>query len=376
MIQRRCIGIFILLLAIVFCSCHSDLKPKEIDEVIGSVDSLIASPGSDTSFVPVDTSIIRNFDVNLFNSSRFDETNIYSENQIKTEKGQYWKANDYIGRSIDLGYTFVAPANDTMRARPFVLLLHEGAFLFGNRGNEESKVKLLAQKGYAAASIDYRIGFNGGREGFACEGNNMEVYQAIYRSVQDIYVALHYFMDNSAKFGIDPRNVIIGGTSAGGIAASAFLYMVEEDFEKLRPGIVKILGKLDPYPNHTGFQIKALVTNLGYAIIQSSYISTANAKPTLFFQRTGDDILAYEKGKLFFCNNYFYTEGAKNTSNKLEPLGIPYELNYEPMSGHKIGYPENYIMTRYAKFIKRIWGNDRRQIINENYTNIQNKTVR
>lgn len=375
MVQKKWTNIFILFLAVLFSSCHSELRPKETDKETEVVDSLIAEPGSDTIFIPIDTSIIRNTDSALFSSARFGDTNIYSEGQIGVENGQYWRANDYIGRPIDLGYTFQAPANDTMKARPLVILLHEGAFLFGSRKNEENKARLLARKGYATATIDYRIGFNGGREGFACEGNNRELYQAIYRGVQDIYVALHYFMDNSVKFGIDPRNVVIGGSSAGGIAASAFLYMDEADFEKLSPGIVKILGRLDTYPNHTGFKIKALLTSLGFAIVQSDYITSSNAIPTVFFQRTGDDVLAYEKGKLFFCNDYFFTEGAKNTSSRLETLSVPYELNYEPKAGHQLSYNEEYVVNRYAKFVKRIWGGDRRQIVNENYNNIRDKAL-
>ncbi len=193
---------------------------------------------------------------------------------------------------------------------------------------------------------------------------------------RNIYVALHYFMDNSAKFKIDPRNVVIGGSSAGGIAASAFLYMTEADFEKVSPGIVKTLGRLDPYPNHTGFKVRALLTNVGYAILQSNYITKQNDVPTLFFQRTGDDVLAYEKGNLFFCEYYFSTEGAKNTSSRLQALNIPYELNYEPLKGHHLSYPTDYIAKRYAKFVKRLWGADRRQIINENYAAVQNRVVK
>ena len=171
----------------ILYSCHPEPRPKEkeIETEPGSKDSLITEPGSDTTFVPIDTSIIRNTDQSLFLSQRFNEENIFDASQIVSEEGQYWRANDYIGRSVNLGYTFSAPANDTMQARPFVMLLHEGAFLFGKRQDEDERIKLLAQKGYATATIDYRIGFNGAREGFACNGNNLEVYQAIYRSVQE-----------------------------------------------------------------------------------------------------------------------------------------------------------------------------------------------
>lgn len=373
----RWINVVGLLFTFLFFSCHTEPRPigKEVDKEPEIVDSLITDPGSDTTFIPIDTSIIRNTEASLFLTTRFSGEDVFTENQIVSEEGQYWRANDYIGRPVNLGYTFKAPQNDTMQARPFVLMLHEGAFLFGKRQDEDERVRLLAQKGYATATIDYRIGFNGARQGFACNGNNLEVYQAIYRTVQDIYVALHYFMDNSGKFKIDPRNVIIGGSSAGGIAASAFLYMTEADFEKVCPGIVKTLGRLDPFPNHTGFKVRALLTNVGYAIIQSNYITKQNAVPTVFFQRTGDDVLAYEKGKLFFCTEYFSTEGSKNTSNRLQTLNIPFELNYEPLKGHQLSYPNDYIVKRYGQFVKRIWGGDRRQIINENYKAIQNKIV-
>lgn len=336
------------------------------EETTGKVDTI--APWVDTVIAKMDTVKIRNTDSSLFASKRFGETDIYALNELEVKEGQYREADDYMGRSVKLGYTFRAPANDTMKYRPFVLLLHEGALVYGDRWSEDGKAKWLSRKGYATATINYRVGFNGATNSNACGGNNMEVYQAFYRGTQDVNVALHYFMDNAEKFGIDPRNVIVAGSSAGGMIASAHQFMTELDFEKLRPGMTKVLGKLDPYSDRSPFRVKGILTSLGYAIIQKSYITSKNAKPILFFHRRGDDVLAFETGRLYYCPDYFYTEGSKNVSDRLRELKMPFELNYEPTTGHALSYSEEYIAGRYAAFVKRLWGNDRRELVFENYT--------
>lgn len=364
------IRILFLYISVYGICCKPVVRPKETEII--TEDSTIVNPFPDTNYVRRDTTTIRNSDSSLFASDRFGEKNIFTRSELESEEGTYWTANDFIGRAIHLRYTFRAPANDTMKYRPLIVLLHSGAFIYGERQNEDEKAILLSQKGYATATIDYRLGFNGGAENNPCGGNNMEVYQALYRSTQDVNVALHYFMDQAERLGIDSRNVILSGTSAGGMAITARQYMTEGDFNKLRSGIVNILGKQDPFEERSPFRIKAILTNLGHAIVQSSYITPANAKPGLFFQRTGDNILAYERGRLYSCPEYFYTEGAKNMADKLRLLKVPFEVNYEPLDGHQLNYSDEYMTNNYAKFVKRLWGGDRRQIVNENYTTKEN----
>ena len=369
---------FVLFLGMC-CYCRSAYEPtpRQIQDSTSTKPDTNSISRPDTiTVLPPDTVLIDTFpaknpDAILNSSARFGSQNIYTESQLVSKSGIYWKANDYIGRPNELAYTFMEPQADTMRYRPFVLLVHEGAFLFGSLDAQLAKARLLSRKGYATASIDYRLGFNGGSEANACGGTQREVLMAMYRSVQDINAALHYFISRADQFGIDPGQIILSGSSSGAMAISALVYMKESDFEKLSPGIVNLLGKLDPYSVEGSYRVKALLTSLGYGIISSNYITPVNAKPTLFFQRSGDNVLPYRRGPLFYCDNYFYTEGANDVSLRLTKIKVPFELNYEPLVGHQLSYPEEYVINRYALFLKRIWGNDRREIINENYKTIQ-----
>jgi hypothetical protein len=376
MLRNFCLkfGLFVLIGFCTHCKTPS-LPPEPIDKE--------DTTGTDTSHI--DTSIIskpdtthisdtvraRTSDSSLAYSRRFGTEFIFSENDLESKAGIYYKANDFIGRPVNLNYSFVAPARDTLKYRPFVLMVHEGAFLFGDLGNELGKARLLARKGYAAASINYRLGFNGGSQANACGGNNLEVIQAVYRAVQDTYAALHYFAGKADEFGIDPGQIVLAGSSAGAIAISAAVYMTEQDFEALQPGIVKTLGKLDPNPKGAPFKVTALLSSLGYGVFKSSYLTTANAKPTVFFQRTGDNVLPFQKGTFLSCPFYLSSEGAKPVSDQLKKLKVPYELNFETASGHQLSYPQDYITDRYAQFMKRLWSGNKHQITNEKYKTIE-----
>ncbi|KAA0992013.1 alpha/beta hydrolase [Dyadobacter aurulentus] len=324
----------------------------------------------------IDTLPIRNIDSVLAFSKRFGTVDIFTEAQLAEQTGVYYKANDFIGRPITMDYRFIAPAKDTMQHRPFVLMVHEGAFLFGSLENEMGKAKWLARKGYAAAAINYRLGFNGGSEQNACGGNNREVVQAVYRAVQDTYVALHYFAGKAEELSIDPSQMVLAGSSAGAITISALLYMKEADFEALLPGIVKTLGPLDPHPNGAPYRVRALLSYLGYGVFKSSYITAANAKPTVFFQRTGDNVLPYVRGTFLSCPFYLSSEGAKPVSDQLRKLKVPFELNYQPEKGHHLSYTEQYVTSRYAQFMKRLWADNRHQIVNENFKTIEDIEIK
>jgi hypothetical protein len=363
------LSLFVLIGFLTHCKTPSfPPEPIDIGDTTGVDTSVIVDP--DTTII-IDTLRTRNSDSLLASSRRFGMEYLFDEAQLESKTGVYYKAADFIGRPVTLDYSFVAPANDTLKYRPFVLMVHEGAFLFGGLGNEIGKAQLLARKGYAAASINYRLGFNGGSQANACGGNNLEVVQAVYRAVQDTYVALHFFAEKADEFGIDPGQMVLAGSSAGAITISALAYMTEKDFEDLQPGIVKTLGRLDPNSTGAPFKVKALLSSLGYGIFKSSYINAGNAQPTVFFQRTGDDILPYQKGTFLSCPFYLSSEGAKPVSEQLKKLKVPFELNYETEKGHQLSYPQEYIAGRYAQFMKRLWAGNRHQIINEKYKTIE-----
>ncbi|GGN03432.1 hypothetical protein GCM10010967_42740 [Dyadobacter beijingensis] len=326
--------------------------------------------------VIIDTIPPKNPDSLLARTARFDTLQIFNDAQLSLSQGIYTSAANYRGQMLELGYQYIAPSNDTMKYRPFVLMVHEGAFLFGDSGNEMGKARWLAKRGYAAASINYRLGFNGGSETFACGGSSTDALRAVYRAVQDTYAAIHYFVDRAEEFGIDTRQIMLAGSSAGAITVSALVYMNEADFEALQPGITKALGRLDPKAEDSPFRVRALLTQLGYGLFNINYINASNAMPTVFFQRIGDNVLPYYGGTLLSCPTYPGMVGAKPASDQLRKFQVPFELNYENQVGHQLSYPENYIAGRYAQFMKRFWSLNRRQITNDAYKTVENTLLR
>jgi acetyl esterase/lipase len=370
-----------LVLAGLFAACGEGtippVTPVEPIEEPGGGSEPIDTTGNDTSghyepdTVIVDTLKPRTSNALLAASKGFGLANLYTEAQLSNKTGNYASARDYLGRNVDLDYSFLAPANDTLKYRPFVLMVHEGALIFGNLGNELGKARWLARKGYAAAAINYRLGFNGGTQYNSCGGNNREVLQAIYRGVQDTYKALHYFADRSEEFGIDPGQMMLAGSSAGAIIISALVYMDQDDFEAMQPGIVQALGELDPMKSGTEYRVRALLTYQGYAVFRTNNIWASNAKPTVFFQGTNDTVLPYKQGNLFSCGSYYYMLGAEPTADRLKNMKVPYELNYQPGKGHTLSYTEEHVANHYAQFMKRFWSGNKRQTTIENFKTLQ-----
>ncbi|MFN8348798.1 MAG: alpha/beta hydrolase [Spirosomataceae bacterium] len=296
--------------------------------------------------------------------TRFGSKNVFSESQLQQKSGLYANNKNYLGIAQNLNFEFVAPANDTLAKRPFVLMVHEGAFLFGELGAEMGKARLLAQKGYAAAAINYRLGFENATEANSCGSTSPNVIKALYRAVQDTKAALRYFAAHSEEFKIDPDQLFLAGSSSGSMTVTALNYMTEADFENLLPGIVQELGSLDQSGNTltATYQIKGLMSYLGYGILNTDLITAANVKPTLVFQGANDTVLPYTSGPLYNCGHYFTTYGSYPAVTRLKQLQQPFEWIVQPSAGHITTYSNEFISERYAEFMKRIGCNDLRQI--------------
>ncbi|MEI7587004.1 alpha/beta hydrolase [Runella sp.] len=314
----------------------------------------------------------------LCSGNRFGSVNVYSESQLEQKNGLYANSTNYLGTAQNLNFEFVAPANDTLSKRPFVLMIHEGAFLFGELGAEMGKARLLARKGYAAAAINYRLGFENASEANPCGSTSPNVIKALYRAVQDTKAALRYFVAHSNEFKIDPDQLFLAGSSSGSMTITALNYMTEADFENLLPGIVQELGSLDQSGNNltTSYKIKGLMSYLGYGILNTNLITAGNVKPTLIFQGANDTVLPYTSGPLYNCGQYFTTYGSYPAVTRLKQLQKPFEWIVQSSAGHITTYSNEFITERYAEFMKRIWCNDLRQVSWIDQTIIENLSIK
>ena len=108
--------------------------------------------------------------------------------------------------------------NQIKYAQPLIVFAHGGGWVSGfrNQPNNVSWCKFLASKGFAIASIDYRLAIR----------NNMENILADYAD------ALYFVKKNSEKLRINKDNIFLMGLSAGGhlalLYASYYTFMNHE----------------------------------------------------------------------------------------------------------------------------------------------------
>jgi pectinesterase len=114
------------------------------------------------------------------------------------------------------------PAHPGGAALPGIVFVHGGGWRTGVRENFAPMAIYMAEHGYAAATISYRL-------------SSEARYPA---AVQDARAAVRWMRAEAARYGIDPQRIAIGGASAGGqIASLAGVSAGVERFEP-EPGAV------------------------------------------------------------------------------------------------------------------------------------------
>jgi acetyl esterase/lipase len=89
---------------------------------------------------------------------------------------------------------------DGLTGRPAVMFIHGGGWKIGSRDHHVEHARRLAESGYVAISIDYRLTPDG-------------VYP---RSIQDTGCALAFVRNQAGEYGLDPARIAVMGYSAGG----------------------------------------------------------------------------------------------------------------------------------------------------------------
>jgi hypothetical protein len=196
--------------------------------------------------------------------NRFTEIEYFSLQDLDSVLNVvYGSAIDYQGTTTALKLDIYSPDQnvDLFNLRPLVLMIHGGGFIAGNKEDRKTECIALAQKGYVAATISYRLGWNTG----------LQRIQAIYRAHQDANASLRYLVSNYSTYGIDTNWIFIGGTSAGAITANNVNYTNQNEWNVLFPGIETMLGSLDTSGNTytNSFDLKGIFNNWGAVPINS-----------------------------------------------------------------------------------------------------------
>lgn len=106
------------------------------------------------------------------------------------------------GRALQLD--LYLPSRGEQAKVPVVVLVHGGGWASGSRDNQAPLAIRLAGRGYAAATVTYRL-------------SGEAKYPA---AIHDVKAAVRYVRMHAARHGIDPDRIAVAGASAGGQIAS------------------------------------------------------------------------------------------------------------------------------------------------------------
>ncbi len=143
----------------------------------------------------------------LCNSNRFTEVNFFSREDIGFETGVFAQARNIKNQPEVLRYNIWFPelAKDPLPKRPFILMIHGGGFVGGQRQDLDTICLMLARRGFVAATIDYRLGYD-----TRCRDSLSRVY-AVCRAIQDAHAAMRFFVSNEVRLRLDTTKLLTGG---------------------------------------------------------------------------------------------------------------------------------------------------------------------
>jgi len=206
-----------------------------------------------------------------------------------------------------------------------LLFVHGGGFINGTRKSDgiAELVKTFTQKGYVVISIDYRLGLYG-QSNYSVISGIKKFENAIDIAAKDLLSAVDYTLKNytnGGQFTIDPKNIILFGSSAGAITVLQADYYLNngEDCAKMLPkdfhfaGVISFSGGIY---SHQG---------------KVKYREHAPA-PTLLCHETADQLVPYNQIQFFNVGMF----GSNAIAKCFEKYDYPYCIRRYKDVGHQV----------------------------------------
>ncbi len=249
---------------------------------------------------------------------------------------------------------------DSETERPLVLLIHGGSFLAGNRAEMNGYCEAFARRGYVAATMSYRLGWDCDPNAGVficgvCGPQQNKLRTAVYNAVQDAHAAARFLFANAADYGIDQESFFIGGVSAGSITALGAAFLDQDEANAFAPDAQSLSGDLFTSGNalpqsHT---FKGVMNQCGAV----PAVSVLNENiPVISFHDDGDCVVPYGNGRVLNClgcNAFPIVAGSQSLHNALASNGVCSELNTQQLSLLHCSWPTQNAVARSACFFKR-----------------------
>lgn len=187
------------------------------------------------------------------------------------------------------------PENCNLEQRALIVLVHGGGFYVGDKAEPTytSLIDWFWRKGYVVASVNYRMGF---------KLSAKSVERSGYSALQDVHAALRFLAHNSDKYGFNPNEIFLAGSSAGAITALNVAFMNDDEKpESCNAGLfLKDMGGINDSGNTLTdpFTVKAVV-NMWGAVGDTNIIDDNEKVALLSFYGDIDQIVPFACGRPF-----------------------------------------------------------------------------
>jgi pimeloyl-ACP methyl ester carboxylesterase len=261
--------------------------------------------------------------------------------------------NTMIPKKLDLSMDLYLP-NDSTHNHPLFVLLHGGAFFFGDKGERNMRgwCEHFAQCGYAVASVNYRMGF---------AITKSSIQQCGYQAVQDAHAALRYLVAHAEEYRIDPDYIFLAGTSAGSITALAAAFMTDNNCPPYvaKHKLVKKCGRLHTSGNDYRNEVKIkAVANMWGALYDLHELDGCHI-PVVSFHGTADKIVPFDYGYPFSgikgkIGEMMFDEmfGSQSIHRYLDSLHVRNRLYPLEGCGHAPHQEKNGTLNKHYLFIQ------------------------
>lgn len=257
------------------------------------------------------------------------ETGRYAEdvftNFTATSDIIYGQNNSWNNATTVLKMDFYQPTGDTETARPLIIWVHGGSFIGGSKMDIDVKTwsERFAKKGYACASIDYRVGF------FPFDSAN--AVKAVVRATQDLRAAIRFFYKDrqtTDTYKIDTTRIYIGGSSAGAITALHVGYLDRECeiADYLNANTIASLGGLEGASGNPGYSmdVKGVINGCG-ALARYSWLEAGDI-PLCSIHGTNDGTVKYNRGIVNPGTPLMYLDGSRMIHKRACAVGLDHQF--------------------------------------------------
>lgn len=226
------------------------------------------------------------------------------------------------GTMQTLKLDFYEPEGDNVAKRPLIILAHGGSFIGGSSTDMDvvSLCNAFAKKGYACASINYRLGF------FPIDSIN--AIKAVARAVQDMKASIRFFYKDSKDgldvYKIDTNNIFIGGSSAGAITALHTAYLDKScELERyLTPATIEAMGGIEGNSGNPCYSTKVNgVINLCGALAVYGWLEPGDL-PLCSMHGTNDATVKYNRGIVNPGIPLIYLDGSRMIHEQAQAIGV------------------------------------------------------